>query len=312
VISSALRGSLEGQGNMTPVALSSVVEALVRLPAVLLVVPLFIDKGLDWAVMGIKVGVIISEVVSLLALIIISRKNVGKIFPKPAKTKGIHFILLDHIPLAKKLLKVGLPVSGSGFLNNVLSLITVAITPRRLSVMGMEIDEAIRAYGRLTGMAVPLLYMPMVAIYPIVRVLQPTVANLAAKSGLNSVKPLLRKAYMIAGGISLISATLFFFLPDLLGSLLYGINDLGSLIRPLAVVAPFAYLGSVTMGALYGLGRTGVVMTNSAIGNLARLILVWSLAARWGIEGCLWAVIADYILSSGLDMLYLFKVMRNS
>lgn len=310
-LSAAYRGVLQGMQRMGPIAASTALEVALRSPVVLYTVALAVPLGIDWGASAILFGLTVGEVASLILLIwmarVALREQQSLMTARRSPVRGAYFAWSDFIPYSRRLLRMGIPVMGSGFLNNVLNIASVAIIPRRLVLAGLTADEAVRALGRLTGMAVPILYMPMVIISPIIRVLEPTVANRRAHAGSQAIRPIVMKAFAATAVISCLASATFLVLPERLGQILYNVNGLGDIIRPLAVAAPFAYFGYVTSGVLYGLGRTGTVMINSAAGNMARLLLIWALAHRpeWGIIGVTWAVVADYAVSAILNVIVL-------
>lgn len=314
-LSAAYRGVLQGVQRMGPIAASTALEVALRSPVVLYAVAFAAPLGINWGASAIVFGLTVGEIASLALLVWMARSVLRQQEMGLEQRFGrgwSHFVLVDFIPYCRRLLRIGLPAMGSGVLNSILSIISVAIIPRRLGLAGLTMEEAVRAFGRLSGMAIPILYMPMVVISPIVQVLEPTVANRRAQRGSQAIGPIVRKAYFIAAAIGAFSGICFLVFPERLGNLLYGVTGLGILIKPLAIAAPFAYIGYVTTGTLYGLGRTGTVMINSAVGNLVRLWLVWTLAAQpeWGILGVMWGVVADYGVTSTLNLLSLPRALR--
>lgn len=311
---SAFRGVMQGQQRMGPIAASNALEVALRAPVVIYAVGLAATYGTEWGATSIVFGLTIGEVASLALLVWLARSSLAD--PRPVRrAKGrSHFRVSDFLPNARRLLRLAVPVMGSGVLNNLLNISSVAIIPRRLSLAGLAMEEAVRAYGRLSGMAIPILYMPMVVISPVANVLEPAVAKGRAQRGTGAIGPLVRKAYLISALISVLSVLAFFFLPEQLGKWLYGVDGLADLIRPLAVAAPFAYIGYITSSILYGLGRTGIAMVNSAAGNIVRLGIIWHLAAdpAWGIVGVMWGVVADYAVSALCNLISLPWAMRKS
>lgn len=325
-LAASYRGALQGQERMGPIAASSAIEAAIRSPIVLYFVAILMPFGAAWGASAIVLGLTVGELFSLFVLIWALRQAqrslpwgselsgpLGPTTPRSRKS-SVRFHLFDHVPIGKRLLRLGLPVSASGLLNNMLSLASVAIIPRRLGLAGIAMEEAVRAYGRLSGMALPLLYMPMVAIHPIIQVTLPSVSSRIATGGTASVRPLIRKAFAVALAIGGLASILFAVFPTHLSQILYGVGDLDLLVRPLAIAAPFAYLGHVAAGVLYGLGRTRAVMANSAIGNTVRLALVWHLGAQptLGIYGVLIGSLADYVVTAILNLVTLFSILRRA
>src|SRR5690606_29294670 len=64
-LSSSLRGVLQGQERLAPVAFSSFAEAASRVPVVLLLAALLLPLGPGWAAAGIALGFVAGEAVSV-------------------------------------------------------------------------------------------------------------------------------------------------------------------------------------------------------------------------------------------------------
>lgn len=319
-LSAALRGVLQGQERLSPMAVSSFLEATSRVPVVLFFVTLLLPLGPAWAAGGIAAGLLFGEMISVAYLAWVVRRiwNEGGKRPKgqpnnhtPNRSKSTgrrrrrpRFLVIDQLPLAASLLAVATPVLFSGLLNGSMGMFNVALIPRKLFEAGIGLEEATILYGRLFGMALPALYMPMVAVHPLVHAAMPAVAKRLAQGKIRAVKRLLVQCFFVAITVSGAASLLFFRYGEEIGRLLYGIDGLGELIVPLAAAAPFTYVGHVASGILYGLGRTGIVMVNSVVGNCVRLGLIFALVGdpQWGIVGALWAVVADYAITALLNL----------
>jgi len=335
-LSASLRGVLQGQERLAPVAFSSFAEASSRVPVVLLLVTLLLPLGPSWAAGGIALGFVAGEVVSVCYL----ARAIRGSWDGPARSPGMRrgrpqgafrrgeridrsrregtarplsfpfgqalvpFWRPEHLPMVRRLAAIAAPVLLSGLINGILGMLNVAVIPRELIEAGYAPTEATVLYGRLFGMALPALYMPMVAVHPLVHASIPAVAKRLAEGRTRSVIRLLVQCFSVAAAVAGLAAAAFWRYGEEVGVLLYGVHDLGSLITPLAFAAPFVYIGHIASGILYGLGRTGIAMINAVAGSLLRLALIYTLAGdpKWGIVGALWAVIADYALTAVLDL----------
>ena len=313
----ALRGVLQGEERLLPLAYSGLAEAISRVPIVLFLVAWLLPLGPEWAAGGIAAGLAAGEVVSLVLLLwFISRSKLA-IFKRAAaagRPQRLSSFFARNAKTAAALTAVAVPLLFSGLVNGILGMFNVALIPRQLLASGMDAAEATIQYGRLFGMALPVLYMPMVAIHPIVQASIPAVARRIAEGRTKAVRRLLFQCFGAAAAVATCSSLAFLLFGEQIGRALYGIDGLGALITPLAVAAPFAYLGHVAAGVLYGLGRTGITMANTIAGNIMRLSLIYLLVANpaWGIRGALWAVVADYALTSILDLAAAYVLMRRS
>lgn len=305
-LSASMRGVLQGEERLTPVALSSFAEVTSRVPVVLLLVSLLLPFGAAWASAGIAAGLTFGELVSVAILLWCVRS----IWPRRTEARrlrregGVKLLLFDQRPMILSLFGVALPVLVSGLINGVLGVLNVALIPRQLIAAGHSAQEATILYGRLFGMALPALYMPMVAVHPLVHAAIPAVAKRLAEGRARSVARLLLQCFSVAAAVAAVSAAGFWHYGEEIGRLLYGVAGLGSLITPLAFAAPFVYVGHIAAGILYGMGKTGIALVNTVAGSGLRLALIYLLVAdpEWGILGALWALVADYALTALLDL----------
>ncbi len=307
-ICGVLRGSVQGWGGLPTVALANTTEAALRVPGVLVLLSLFLPFGAGPAAAAIVIGMVVGEVGSLGILgskartLLRSVDNSRADYPQgPIWDWGY----------GKTLLALGLPVMVSGLLNNTMGLINAAMIPKQLMLAGLSQSEATAAFGQMSGMVVPLLYMPMVVIAPISQVMIPAVAERMARNRREKVDELLRKAFLAAGVVSVLASAAFWFLPSHLGQLVYAAPHIAPLLRPLALASPFVFFGMLGGGTLYGLGRTGTVMVNVFAGNAARFLVILTLVSdpRWGILGASWAIVADCAVTAILHLLSLTRLL---
>jgi stage V sporulation protein B len=310
-ISSAMRGALQGLQMQSHLAGADIVEVMVRIPITLILVKTVLPWGPEWAAAAVAVGYIAGELGSIVLLKLGLHQHQAEHVVPPKTVRSASLTPLQ----IKDLFKLGIPLMLTGVANNVMSLATVALIPRLLQHAGLTLAEATRSYGRLAGMAIPTLYMPMMLIFPMTQVILPEITRLAAQpQGRNKlqIKKLLGKVYGSAGLIILVVVPLLWLKAEGLAGLLYKDATIGTLIRPLAIAAPFAFYGAISAGVLYGLGMTTATMISSLTGNMVRLTLVYLLAGQpqWGIMGALWAFIADYVVTSVIEITILVRVMR--
>lgn len=339
--SASLRGVLQGEERLAPVALSSFAEVTSRVPAVLLFVWLSLPLGAAWASAGIAAGLAAGEMVSVAILLwcargiwpprgAVARRSARLHRPQPQRSsprrgfsrfgrlsrrgEGVRLLVFDQLPVVRSLLAIALPLLCSGLVNSLLGVLNVALIPRQLMAAGYTSEEATILYGRLFGMALPALYMPMVAVHPLVHAAIPAVAKRLSAGRRAAVRRLLVQCFCVAGLVALAASGAFLGYGEEIGRFLYNVDGLGELIVPLAVAAPFAYSAHIASGILYGMGKTGVTMANAVAGNVVRLALIYLLAAdpRWGITGALWAVVADYAVTAVLHLAAMGLLVRRA
>ena len=146
------RGYLQGWQQMTPTALSQIVEQLVRVVVMLGFAALLLPYGLDYAAGGASLGAGAGGLAAWLVLIYYYYKlkrslpSDGPVYPK----EDIRHIL-------KRLVVLAVPISLSSIMLPVVSNLDLLIVPRRLEVAGYATAQATELFGYLTGMSVPLI-----------------------------------------------------------------------------------------------------------------------------------------------------------
>ncbi len=305
-ISSILRGVVRGFGAAPSLAGANIAEAVLRVPGALAMLAAFLPLGMGPAAAAMIGGMIVGELGSLAVLGFKTRSLVAdrrpgeplpsrKLPPRALKRNSGH---------GRALLRLGIPAMISGLLNSLISLVNAALVPRQLQNAGFTQSGAAQAFGQMTGMVAPLLYLPMLLVGPVIQVVTPAVAERMGAGRRDRVLELLRKALCMAGAAGVVFAGILALVPGRIGHILYGAPHIAPLIRPLSVAAPFVYLGMVSSGVLYGLGHVAAVTVSVFAGNLTRCILIYMLVPRpaWGILGAVWALVGDHVVTALLNI----------
>lgn len=305
-ISTILRGIVRGFGAAPSLAGANIAEAVLRVTGALAMLAVFLPFGMGSAASAMVGGMIVGELGSLAILGFKTRSLMAnRSLGEPLLSRGLPPSRLRRdSPHGRALLRLGIPAMVSGLLNSLISLVNAALIPRQLQNAGLTQSGAAQAFGQVTGMVAPLLYLPMLLVGPIIQVVTPAVAERMGAGRKDRVLELLRKALYMAGAAGMVFAGILALAPSHIGRILYGAPHIAALIRPLSVAAPFVYLGMVASGVLYGLGHVAAVTVSVFAGNLTRCILICTLVPRpaWGILGAVWALVADHVVTAVLNI----------
>lgn len=140
-----MRGYTQGQGNMTPTAVSQILEALCKLGFGLSLAWYFlqIGQGVEMAAAGAILGVTIGTVMSMLFLIfyLVTHRDNTKSLDVP-ESSGT---------LMKKVLLIGVPITLSNSAMSIITLIDSKIVLGRLESISALLPETPTAlYGQYT------------------------------------------------------------------------------------------------------------------------------------------------------------------
>lgn len=315
------RGFAEGRQNMKSTAAGQVAEQLVRVPVVLVLLSHWAARGVEYLAAALVIGLGVGEVVGLVTAIFLSgwwslpqprravrsTRGAGKLF-------GPVFLVFDQLRTARELLAVSLPLWLATLINTIAQMINVSLIPRRLLTAGYSMAAATELYGQLTGMVMPLLYMPMLLVFPVATVLTPAIADAAAVGRYSVARGQFLKAVGGSLVVGLLTTAACLTFPDLIPGLLYGMPDIAPLVRIVGLAAPFAFTGSIFASVLYALGKTNLLLGNFVVTTVVRLVLIyyWTADPALGIAGALWAINVDYALTAMLNGWAVFHYLRRS
>ncbi|OBZ19245.1 stage V sporulation protein B [Bacillus sp. FJAT-27264] len=308
-VSAVYRGYFQGRQNMIPSALSSVLESVIRIFAMLWFSWLLLPKGIAFAAAGAMIGVTVGEIAGMLALLwqyyFIIRKDrpetgqqpednssvasVPKEAPTEAKTTG---------SLLKRLLGISIPVTAGRLVGSVSYLLESIITARSLALAGIATAAATAQYGALQGMVIPLLLLPGALTSSLAVSLVPSLSEAAARKDLSMIHKRMHQALRLALVTGAPFAVLMYILAVPLCSLLYGNADTAPMLRLIAPFAVFLYVQAPLQAALQAMDRPGRALVNTLIGAVVKILLILLLASQpqYGIYGAIIAIIANSIL----------------
>lgn len=169
-VSSALRGFYQGYQNMSPTAVSQVIEALGKLILGIIFAKYAMTQGYDYPVVAAYAisGLTIGAAGGMIYLV------ASKFFFKAAeydrefvKVNGEKETVRTSKALMKTLVFIAVPITISASVMSLTNLIDLGIVIRQLKSIGYENDIAMAIYGNYTALCVPLFNMPPILIYPI-------------------------------------------------------------------------------------------------------------------------------------------------
>jgi len=328
------RGFAEGRQNMKSTAAGQVAEQLVRVPVVFALLSHWASRGVEYLSAALVIGLGVGETVGLITAMALSgwwswsrtvrgpgarraseavadgRRGRGGASRRLAP--GPVFLVFDQLKIARSLLAVSLPLWLATLINTAAQMINVSLIPRRLLAAGFSMGEATELYGQLTGMVMPLLYMPMLLVFPVATVLTPAIADAAASGRITAARRQFAKAVGGSLAVGLLTAAVCLGFPVAIPGVLYGMPDIAPLVRIVGLAAPFAFTGSIFASVLYALGRTNLLLANFVLTTVVRLVLIyyWTADPGLGAAGALWAINADYALTAVLNGWAAFRFLR--
>ena len=308
-IMAALRGFFQGQQNMTPTALSQMLEQLVRVIFSIAMVLLLLPVGLEFAAAGASSGAVAGGLAGFILLAVLYKTKRRNLQDRALQQK-------IHNParvgcIISRLFRLAVPVTVGGLIIPLISLIDLAVVPRQLQVAGFDLETGRALYGQLTGMASPIVYFPNVVALALSISLVPAISEAHT---LNQ-EALIRHRSAIAVKLTVLfsvpAACGLFLLAEPITILLYNnVQAAYSLAYMAWSVIPLCLYVSTT-GILQGLGKPILPALNMFYGGIVKTILAWFLTAipALNVGGAALATVVGLSVAAALNLLH---VSRNT
>jgi len=310
-IVSALRGYFQGLQQMTPTAVSQIMEQLVRVVTMIAFAVLLLPYGLEYAAAGATFGAAPGALAGLLVLL-------GYYYTDRHARKRALLQQDTSLPrerltsILKRLIVLALPVSLANIMLPVVANIDLFIVPHRLAVAGYSVEESTELFGYLTGMATSLVNLPTILTASLAASLVPAVSAAFMKHDTERIYQRTDVAMRIANLLTLPSFVGMAVIATPISQMLYATPNAGPSIRIMSLGIFLLGIQQVTTGILQGMGRTAIPLINMVASAGVKIVLGWTLTAiPWlGIEGAAWATNADFGVAAVLNLYFLHRYLR--
>lgn len=291
-ISSILRGYFFGRQMMVPHVVSNVVEDLIRLIVIAVGVPLFLIKGVNYAICFVVLSNVISEISSIVVLFFFLPKNF-----KITK-KDLYF---DRQSV-KDILFISLPTTGSRLIGNIGYFFEPIIMTYFLLKSGYSNEFIINEYGIFNGYVMPLVLLPSFFTMAISQALIPVVSYNYSKGNYSYVKKKIIQSILFSLLIGIPATLIFFFVPQIPLSFIYNTNEGISYIKFMSFVCLLHYIQSPISSSLQAMGRASDSMMGTLFGMIIRtLVLIVCCNIHIGMWGIVFAVSSNILFVTCYD-----------
>jgi stage V sporulation protein B len=309
-ISSVFRGYFQGRQNMSPYAISTIIEQLTRIFTVLFLAHYLLPYGIEYAAAGAMIGMVIGELVGMVGLLHFFKRDakrppIRSLF----KWKQIGAVSISSLKRSQAtfydLLRIALPVTGSRMVGSLSYAMEPIIVAQSLAMAGVATAASTALYGQLEGMAIPLVFFPAFITYSLSISLVPAISEAAAQKKMRLVEHRLQQALRLCLITGAPCAVLMFMLAEPLSILLYHRVEVARLMQIMAPFAILFYLQGPLAAVLQGVDQAQAAMRNSIIGAVIKTGLIFLLASRpqLGIDGVALAINCGIVIVTVLHFI---------
>lgn len=276
-ISSILRGYFFGKQKMLPHVLSNITEDIVRLIALIIGIPIFLSKGLEYAVAFVVLVNIISEFTSILILFFFVPKNfkLTKDDLKPNKNS------------IKTVFSIGLPTTASRIIGSIGAFLEPIILTYVLIGIGYKSNYIVTEYGIISGYIMPLILIPSFFTLAISQALIPNISKAHSHGHYKYVKDKIKLAIFLSLLIGIPATILFELFPSVPMKLIYNLDEGTEYLKVLAPIALMHYIQAPLTASLQAMGKAKEAMRGTLIGTVVRTISLFCFSylhiGLWGL-----------------------------
>jgi len=274
---SCIRGYFMGLRETAVPAISQVFEQCVRMAVVYLLSSSFMNRGLTYACAGAVCGIFLGEVFSFLFVIAAYKgfKEKSK-FNKPptmASSKTLQMLIFMAAPLTFN------RISGS-----LLATFENMILPRKLIAFGMSNSQAISEFGKISGMAMPLIQFLSALLVSLSMSLVPAVSESVTMKNFTKINNTVSKVMLFTTITGIGASGIFILFSNELGRIIYN-QDIGQILTLLGIMCPFIYMHMTLSGILNGLGEQVFIFRNSLISSFISIAFIMAAVPYAGLDG---------------------------
>lgn len=302
---SAYRGYFQGFQDMTPPAVSQVLEQITRVIVGVGLAYLLLSRGIHVAAGGASFGAVAGAIAGLLFLIYFFSKN-RVIYPKNQESASSRSIFTQII-------KIAIPISIGHAIGSVMALIDSMLVPGLLRSAGYNYQMATILYGQLTGKAFVLINVPLTLSVALAQCIVPAISEAHALKNFNRVRRNIIAAFKLAMILALpCCAGLYTLARPILSLVFQGMSDGWQLMQILSVAALFIIIAQTSTGILNGIGKTVLPVVAMVVGCVVKIIisLIFIPIPGINIAAAAYGTLFSYGVVALIDFVMVIKYLR--
>lgn len=269
-LSSVYKGYFYGVSEVITPSVIDIVEKAVRMFLMVGVINYFALKDIKSTVAATYFSFTIGEIISFVFLYMFFKRSKRKFIPSGEKGENRAQLLFNVLVMA-------LPLAINGFLSTAIHSVSTLLVPLRLMVAGFDHVTALELIGKFNGMALAIVFFPIVIVASMSTVLIPDISRSITQKDYSNLEARVSEVIKMCFLLGVSTLLICYLIPDSLGKLFFNRTDLGSFIKIAAISAPFLYASACSYGILNGLGKQKVILINSIITSLIQLVLIFIL-----------------------------------
>ena len=282
-LSSIYRGYFQGHSKMAPTAVSEITEQVIEISVTLIFLSLA-SVLLQFSTYTIPIiGLTMGEVTCWLTLrIFLKTRHAGA----PETSGNTSEFNISRY----KIFRYAWPL----LINQIVTSVSMAsegiIIPRLLINSGLSAHAGTELFGKLTGMAEPVAYFPLIFLVPLGSVLSPQISYAVKAKNFNRVHKKVSLYYLVSVLICIVCFFTILFVAAPLSQFFYNDSSPVNLIRLMVIGLPFTGIAILNIAIMAATGATDKILWLSIWAMGLKTFLLIVLIPATGIKGAAWAI----------------------
>ena len=302
-----MRGYTQGQGNMTPTAVSQILEALCKLGLGLTLAWYFLKLGLglDVAAAGAILGVTAGTFLSLLYLIFyLLRHRDRRSSPDVPDSGG---------KLMRRILAIGVPITLSNSAMSIITLVDTKIVLGRLRDIPALADSAAELFGQYT-FGMNLINLPPSFVFPVTMSLIPFAAAALTRRDHAEAGRIVSSGFRIVAVLAIPAGVGLSVVGGPALQMLFPLRQADAIaagphMRWLGIACIFMCLMNLTNVILQTYGKEMIPIWTVIAGGVAKVVMNYMLVGNpdINIHGAPVSTLLCYVVIVGLNLFFVWK-----
>ncbi len=196
--------------------------------------------------------------------------------------------------------------TSASLVNTLVSL----LLPARLIFYGMSQSVAVSEFGKIFGMAMPLIFMPSTLIGSLALVLIPELSDNFYSGKLLTLKANMEKAIKFSCFVATIILPVFLAAGEKIGEFLYSDTETGIYITKFSIVMLPLSLSIITTSMLNSLNKEKQTLLSFSLGAVALIVCIYFLPSIIGVNALIVGMFLNYGITSLLNLHLINKLFK--
>ncbi|MFZ5968185.1 MAG: stage V sporulation protein B [Bacillota bacterium] len=306
-LSSIFRGYYYGIQDVATAGTSQIMEQFVRIIFVLGFLSLLQSLEPKYAAVIAVIGISLGELTGFLWLLFRFK------FGEALHLRKTYFVLREgSLKILASVILIAVPITTSRLIGVMMQTVNAVLIPQKLEQAGYSSQQAIAAFGKLSGMAMPLLFLPFIVTSALVVNIIPSLSEEIAVKNWTSIGLKSSIAIRMTLLISIPLSAVFIFFAAPICDLIYNEPEVGMYLSLLSFSVIFLSLQHTLSGILHGIGKEVRATANYLIGMSLQLFCTLYLVPNpsFGVNGFILGFILATITISLLNLFTLTRCIK--